>query len=158
MSKVRLAMIASLAAMTSSVIPATAAQLDLSPSELCAIADVVAVGEVTDLETLWSPGAEGRIERRAFLSVGDLLRGTAPSSLEIVLPGGEIGQQWHWVEDVPTLRPDAAYVVFLGKSKDDDTYRVIGGESGAVRVAKDGLGQGVHLADVRAQLEVCLGK
>jgi hypothetical protein len=137
---------------------ADAMQIELTRAELCALSTAVVYGTVTDLDTVWAEGAAGGIERRAFLSVERVVRGPRLSGAEIVLPGGTLGKQWTWVEDVPDLKPDATYVLFLGLRGDGSTYEVLGGEAGALRVAPGGLGEGEPLDTIIRSLEACRAK
>lgn len=135
---------------------AAALQMNLDRTALCELSDAVVFAEVGEIETVWSPQGEGRIERRAFLYVNEALHGTADSSLEVVLPGGKIGKQWHWVEDVPELKEGVQYALFLQRTPEGMT--VIGGEAGALRVAPGGVGMGESIDSIKASLEVCNAK
>lgn len=137
--------------------PAGAMQMDLTPAELCGLSTAVVYGTVTDVDTMWAPGPEGKIERRAFVSVERVLTGAPMQGAEIVLPGGTIGKQWTWVEDVPELKADATYVLFL-HALDDGAFEVIGGDGGALRVAVGGIGEGQPLSAIARTLEGCRAK
>lgn len=142
------------AALALAVTPvAPAMQMDLTPAELCQVADAVVVGRVSDQETLWAAVPEGGLERRAFVDVSKVLRGPASKSVEVVLPGGRIGEFWHWVEDVPVLEQDAWYLLTLART--ERGWETIGGERGAVRLAVSGSGQGVPVDHAIAALEGC---
>lgn len=137
--------------------PAGAAQLDVPTATLCALSDAVVVARVSDLETLWSAGPEGGIERRAFVDVGRVARARAglsvPRAVEVVLPGGEIDAVRHWVEDVPHLDISATYLLFLHRGP--DAWEIVGGERGARRVAVGDLGAGWPLRELLAELGAC---
>ena len=81
---------------------AHALQMKLTRTELCSVADTVAVVDIVDLETRWAAADNGGIERIAFADVTHAVRGT-DNSVQITLPGGTIGEVRHWVEDVPSL-------------------------------------------------------
>lgn len=134
--------------------PALAMQEALTPMRRCALSDMVVAAEVTDIETLWAPGADGGLERHAHLNISTVFRGAGKAGTTVVLPGGQQGEFRHWVEDVPELEVDASYLLFLGHH--DGRLVVIGGEAGAVRLASpDRLSSGVSLGQVSKALGGC---
>jgi len=133
---------------------AAAAQMDLSPAQLCALADLVAAVEITTLEARWSDAPAGGIETRADALALEVLAGEGTEDLEIVLPGGAIGDAAQWVEDTPRLSVDTRYLVFL-KALPDGGWAVIGGEGGARRLAAPGERRGQALEELRESLEAC---
>lgn len=133
---------------------AEAVQIELSRPELCALSHHVVIGEVTDLETRWTTASGGGIERIVHVAVTDRIRGERTQSLEVTLPGGQIGDVGHWVEDVPRLMVNGRYLLFLATAM-DGSLQVIGGEHGAVRITSPGARVGEPLERVRASVEVC---
>jgi hypothetical protein len=129
-----------------------AMQMDLSRAELCQVADAVVLGRVSDIDTVWAATQEGGLERRAFVDVAQTVRGASARSVEVVLPGGTMGEFRHWVEDVPELAIDAHYLLLLAKTPRG--WEVIGGETGALRVAVNGF-QGVPVHEAFASLGGC---
>jgi len=134
---------------------AWAAQHQVSRAELCEVSDLVVVAEVTSGETRWATGAAGAIERVRWLHVHDLVRGAAGETVEVLLPGGTIGATGQWVEDVPELLGNTTYLLFLDAV--GASFQVIGGDQGAIRVARRPGERGEPLADVLASVEVCRG-
>lgn len=111
---------------------ASALQVSLSPRDLFEAADLVVVAETTSVETRWAAGADGHIERVAFLAPLHWYKNTAQTpTVEILLPGGTIGEFGTWVEDVPNLSTDQPYLLFLRQSEGGH-WRVFGGEQGAI--------------------------
>lgn len=139
--------------------PASALQMAVTRPQLCAVADAVVLGRVIDMETLWAATAEGGVERHAFVETFQVARGAPAATYEVVLPGGTIGKLRHWVEDVPKLEIDSAYMLFLARTPEG--WQVIGGEAGAVplfapRPGDDGLfGKGEIPQDAIASLGAC---
>lgn len=138
--------------------PAEAAQLRLTRAELCTVSDLVLVAEVTSGETRWADGTAGGIERIRWVAVRHLVSGgTRPSqasnTVEVVLPGGTIGELTQWVEDVPELLGNSTYLLFLAET--DGELRVVGGEQGAVRIAERTGQKGEPLARALSSVEVC---
>lgn len=135
--------------------PADAAQLRVARSELCEVASHVVLAEVTSGETRWRAGTQGGIERVRWLHVVDGIRGGARTDLEVVLPGGTIGEVTHWVEDVPELLTNGTYLLFLIPT--EAGLQPVGGDQGAVRVALRPGHPGEPLASALASVEVCRG-
>jgi hypothetical protein len=129
--------------------------MDVTRAELCGVSDLVVVAEVTSGETRWAAGPAGAIERVRWLHVHDLVRGAAGDTVEVTLPGGRIGGTGHWVEDVPELLGNTTYLLFLHAT--GEGFEVIGGDAGAVRVARRPGERGEPIADVLASVEVCRG-
>lgn len=140
----------------SALAPSTAHALqpEMTLGELCEISDFVVTGEVTSGETRWASHApEGAIERIRWIKLDDVLRGGIQGTVEVVLPGGTMGDLTHWVEDVPVLMTNARYLLFLYEA--DGGLQVIGGEQGAVRIARTDTEQGASLERLRDELEDC---
>jgi hypothetical protein len=134
---------------------AWAAQVKVSRPQLCEVSDLVVLAEVTSGETRWATGTAGAIERVRWLHVHDLVRGSAGDTIEVILPGGTIGGTGQWVEDVPELLGNTTYLLFLDVV--GTSLQVIGGDQGAVRVARRPGERGEPIADVLASVEVCRG-
>lgn len=144
-----------LAAAVGFVPPSHAAQLELSRPELCAIAELVVLAEVTSGETRWADDESGGIERVRWLHVHEVVSGKAPSTVEVILPGGTMGDLTHWVEDVPELLSNATYLLFL--SHVDGDLQVIGGDQGAVRIGTRDEQAGEPKQKALSTVEVCRG-
>lgn len=134
--------------------PSAAMQLELSRPELCGLAERVVIGEVTSGETLWAEGDTGGILRRVWLASERQLRGSGPDTVEIVLPGGTIGDVTHTVEDVPELDVDGRYLLFLSRNE-AGSWQVIGGEQGAVRIQPPQGGDGERFVDALVSVGRC---
>lgn len=109
----------------------------MSRSTLCSRSDLVLIGEVTSTEVVWAD--DGTLLTRAWVAPLRTLSGALPATVEVLLPGGRIGDVGLWVEDVPTLREDATYLLFLRSVRGG--YSVFGGEAGAVAVRQDARSQ-----------------
>ena len=132
---------------------ASAMQMDVTPAELCRISTAVVVGEVTDIETRWVEGEHGAIERLAAISVSQVPHGSLSQDIVVTLPGGTLDGLVHWVEDVPRLRVDTAYMLTLEQR--DGRWMVIGGEAGAVALATPEHRLGVPLQTALNTLKGC---
>lgn len=137
--------------------PADAARTGASRADLCSVSELVVFATVSDVETHWAD--DGNIERHVLLDVERTVKGTLPTSLEVILPGGQIGSEWMWVEHVPELIKDTRYLLLLDRGDRPGTYQVVGGETGALRVANDkALSVGVTATEALASLEGCRAK
>ena len=140
-----------LVALAVTAVPAWAAQIEMTRPELCKYSQRVVIAEVTDIETRWT--AEGKIERLIHLAVSETLVGPASDDVEVLLPGGKIGDLEYSVEHSPHLLQDARYLLFVSHYND-----VVGGEQGAIRVTPAGAVRGETVQDARASVEVCRAK
>jgi hypothetical protein len=130
-----------------------AMQQQVDRPTLCSLAKLVVVAEPTTIETQWATGDRGGIERRAWLSVHQTVRGKAPDTIEIILPGGTMGEISQWVEDVPKLELDRPYLLFLGTH--NERLLPIGGEQGAIPLAIAPNKRGEDLANALKSLGDC---
>jgi len=131
-----------------------AVQMKLTRPELCSISHHVVVGEVTDLTTQWAAGNDGGIERIVNISVSDAVKGDKVETLELLLPGGQMGEIGHWVEDVPKLMVNGRYLLFVAPDMEGRLI-VMGGDQGAVRITPKGARVGERLEEALASVEVC---
>jgi hypothetical protein len=132
---------------------AHAATLQMSRAELCELSSKVLVGEVSSQETRWSAGGSGAIERVVWVSVSTDVKGQPSSSVEVVLPGGELEGVAHWVEDSPRLIENGRYLLFLQAI--EGRWFVTGGEQGAVRLTPHGARVGETDADALSSVGAC---
>ena len=123
----------------------------------CDLTSHVVVGEVTDVETRWTP--EGSIERTAHVAVIETVRGERSTGLDLHLPGGTIDDLTVRVEDVPSLSENGQYLLFIAPDPQGRLI-VIGGDQGAIRLAgrqsRTSGSFGVETVDqALASVEVC---
>jgi hypothetical protein len=133
-----------------------AAQQRVDRPSLCSVATAVVVAEVTTIETQWAAGERGGIERRAWLSVLQTPHGEPQDTLEIILPGGSMGEISQWVEDVPKLELDRPYLLFLGTHQ--ERLQIIGGDQGAIPIASEAGKPGEPVTEALKSLGGCRAK
>lgn len=135
--------------------PASAAQMQLTRLELCELADVVVMAEVTSYEVVWDEGDDGGILTRVWFAPLADVTGAVPDTVELLLPGGKIGEVRHSVEDVPE-RPqlDKRYLLFLSRGA-DGSFSIVGGLAGAVRIADVGENKGERYIEALASVGAC---
>jgi hypothetical protein len=124
-------------------------QLAISRQRLCQAADFVAVAEVTSAEVLWTEGAVGGLQTRTWLATDAAVRGDAPDTLELVMPGGRIGELEQHVEHAPRFELDRRYLVFL-RAGSDGAMSPLGGEQGVVLLGQGGEDEAAALATLGA--------
>lgn len=128
--------------------PAQAAQVELTRAELCAHAERVVVGEVTDVEH--RPTADDSIERRVHLAVRQTVKGEKSDDVTVTIPGGTLGEVTVWVEHSPVFLTEATYLLFV-----DERGGVVAGEQGAVRITAPNALKGETLEQALASVEAC---
>jgi len=103
--------------------------LPATPAELCALAEVVVVAEVTSQETSWVPGTAGHLATRSWLHVDEVVRGEIAAPLSVVTAGGHLDGLTMTVEDEARLQLDRRYMLLL--TRGPDAWRVVSGRQGA---------------------------
>jgi hypothetical protein len=128
--------------------------MELTRPELCSVSHKVVIGEVVNLHTQFTGSDNRSIERIVQVVVEDAVMGPIGKRVEVVLPGGMIGDQGHWVEDVPKLMVNGRYLLFIATAMDGKD-KIVGGDQGAVRITAEGSRVGETLAEATASVEVC---
>lgn len=131
---------------------AQAAELPVTPSDLCGVSDVVVVAEATSDESFWVSGPQGRIATRTWLSTHAVVRGEVGDTVEVVAPGGQVGEFRLWVEHAPELTLDRTWLLFL--VRDGDALAPVPGTS-AIPVRMHGAEPGIAVEEA---LQVCDGR
>ncbi len=116
---------------------ALALQRPESLPALCARSSLVIIGEVTGQESFFQEDRSGWVLSRHDLSVLKVLRGTPVESVTVVTPGGRVGSLTLNVEHTPELVVDQRYLLLLEPRADGESWRVLGGEEGALPIAGD---------------------
>ena len=81
---------------------------------------------------------KSRIYTKATLDVDEYLKGKANGkSVEIVYPGGEVGDVGELYTHMPTFEKDEDVLVFLKKNERKNSYRVFQGEEGKIKIIND---------------------
>ena len=112
--------------------PSLAMQLQMTPHQLCGLSDLVIIAEVTSSEAYWAAaGDEPLIETRLWLSMERAAAGQGPDTVELVVPGGTVGDDTMKHSETPELAIDRRYLLFLQRTE-DGSFRQIGAEQGAV--------------------------
>lgn len=100
-------------------------------------ADIILTGKVTQKESSWNT-AKTRIYTKATVQVDELLKGNnSQNYVEIIYPGGEVGDVGELYTHMPKFDKDEEVLVFLKKDNKNGTYKVLNGESGKIIVLED---------------------
>jgi len=125
-------------------------------------ADVIVSGKVTEKESSWNK-SKTRIYTRTIVQVDESLKGTNnESSVEIISPGGEVGEVGELYSHMPTFKDDEEVLVFLKINEKNKDYKVLNGEEGKITVIKDSnsnekvTGSRVLLKDLKSQIKTYL--
>lgn len=136
---------------------AFAAQAALDAPTHCALSQLVLVGRVAGIDTVWAAAPASGLERRVQIVVERVWKGPSTRWVEVVLPGGVDGHWTHRVEDVPDLASSERWGLFLTVTPRG--LEVVGGTAGATAIAQPAdWSAGVPLAAFAARAEVCRGR
>jgi hypothetical protein len=100
-------------------------------------ADVIVTGKVTHRVSNWNE-SKTRIYTKTTVQVDEFLKGAdATNSVDIVSPGGEVGEVGEIYSHMPRFEDDEEVLVFLRKDKKDSHFKVLSGEQGKIKVLND---------------------
>jgi hypothetical protein len=100
-------------------------------------ADVILTGKVTEKQSSWN-ASKTRIYTKTTVEVDEYLKGShTATSVEIITPGGEVGDVGELYTHMPTFRNNEEVVVFLKKDLQSQTFKVLNGEAGKISVFED---------------------
>ena len=124
---------------TLTVLPFTLSARDKIPAidKLSKNADVILTGKVTKKLSAWNAN-KTRIYTKATLKVDDLLKGpNNGSTIDVVYPGGEIGEVGELYTHMPRFTEEEEVLVFLKKDHKKNEFKVLNGEDGKFTVIRD---------------------
>lgn len=100
-------------------------------------ADVIMIGKVTKQNSSWNQD-KTRIYTKATLQVDEYLKGSnTGKSVEVIYPGGEVGEIGELYTHMPRFINDEEVLVFLERDKGNSGYKVFNGEDGKFTVIND---------------------
>jgi hypothetical protein len=100
-------------------------------------ADVILTGKVVKQKSSWDEN-KTRIFTKATLQVNEYLKGNnSDKALEVIYPGGEVGEVGELYTHMPKFVNDEEVLVFLKKDNKNASYKVLNGEDGKITVIKD---------------------
>lgn len=105
--------------------------------ELSIGADVIITGKVTQKKSAWNEN-KTRIYTQASIQVDEYLKGKGQvNSVEIIYPGGEVGNIGEIYTHMPRFENNEEVLVFLKKDRKNNFFRVFNGEDGKITVLDD---------------------
>lgn len=121
--------------------------------------DVIITGKVIEKESSWND-SKSRIYTKTTVQVDEYLKGTnAEQSLEITTPGGEVGEVGELYSHMPTFEDNEEVLVFLKKDTKRESFRVLNGEEGKIRVISDvktnekRTSSNIRISDLKSQIK-----
>ena len=100
-------------------------------------ADIILTGKVTQKESSWNE-SKTRIYTKATVQVDELLKGNGSQNyVEIMYPGGEVGDVGELYTHMPKFDKDEEVLVFLKKDNKKEIYKVLDGEVGKISIQED---------------------
>jgi hypothetical protein len=108
------------------VMPITSMMIPLTIKNLTEGADAIVIGNVTDIESKWTPN-NVKIITIITISVNSTLKGNITNkTIKIFTNGGTIEGESLWVEDEPIFKNGSIYGIFLKRMPDSDVFSVYG--------------------------------
>jgi hypothetical protein len=99
-------------------------------------ADVILTGKVTEKESHWND-AKTRIYTRTTVRVDEYLKGSGSGNVNIIYPGGEVGDVGEIYTHMPTFETNEEVLVFLRADNKSNQFKVLNGEEGKLTVIED---------------------
>lgn len=128
-----LALVVALTGLLPTVAAGTTAER-LSPAELATRSRAIVEGTVVSRQSQWAPDGK-RIHTRVRIRVDAVWKGAPGEEVELVLPGGTVGELAQLVQGMPQFSEAERVLVFLEPTS-AAAYRVVGLAQGKFRVVE----------------------
>jgi hypothetical protein len=100
-------------------------------------ADIIITGKVTQQSSSWNE-SNTRIYTQATIQVEEYLKGNSNgNSLNVIYPGGEVGDVGEMYSHMPRFVDQEEVLVFLQKDQSKSDYKVLYGEEGKISIIDD---------------------
>ena len=100
-------------------------------------ADVILIGKVNQKESSWN-ASNTRIYTMTTVEVDEYLKGMGNgNSIEIITPGGEVGDVGELYTHMPRFEDNEEVLVFLKKDQKNNEFKVLNGEDGKINIISD---------------------
>ena len=101
-------------------------------------ADVIITGKVSHNKSGWNEN-KTRIYTKTTVQVKEYIKGQNNGSyMEIMSPGGEVGEVGELYTHMPRFEDNEEVLVFLKQDGKNKQYKVLSGEEGKITVVTDG--------------------
>lgn len=118
-------------------IPSMSQTISADLKKITENSDAIITGKVIDQKSEWNSD-KTRIFTKVNIKVDEFLKGSAHQSNIIVIhPGGEVGEVGEVYSHVPGFYDNENVLLFLQKSEDNNSYKVMEGESGKISMTDD---------------------
>lgn len=118
-------------------IPSMSQTISADLKKITENSDAIITGKVIDQKSEWNSD-KTRIFTKVNIKVDEFLKGSAHQSNIIVIhPGGEVGEVGEIYSHVPGFYDNENVLLFLQKSEDNNSYKVMEGESGKISMTDD---------------------
>lgn len=118
-------------------IPSMSQTISADLKKITENSDAIITGKVIDQKSEWNSD-KTRIFTKVNIKVDEFLKGSAHQSTIIVIhPGGEVGEVGEIYSHVPGFFDNENVLLFLQKSEDNNSYKVMEGESGKISMTDD---------------------
>jgi hypothetical protein len=121
--------------------------------------EVIVTGKVTIKKSSWNE-SKTKIFTRATVQIEEHLKGAdGESFVEIIYPGGEVGEIGEIYSHMPSFEEKEEVLVFLQKDKKDEEYKVLYGEEGKISILSDSKSKdkitslNIPLKDLKSQIK-----
>jgi len=115
--------------------------VEASLEEMVGVSTVVVTGRTVSQASAWE--ADGRrIVTRVRVAVDEVLAGAETSEIELLVPGGRVGNTVYEVSDMPSFTDGEEVLLFVWTSPDGRNM-VAGGAQGKLSVVRDDEGRPV---------------
>ena len=122
-------------------------------------ADIIVSGKVTYKKSSWNK-SKTRIYTKTTVQVDEYLKGTnADNTVDIISPGGEVGEVGEIYSHMPRFEEEEEVLVFLRKDSNNSQFKVLNGEQGKIKVLNDPksktkvTGSNKSLKDLKVQIK-----
>jgi len=100
-------------------------------------ADLILIGKVIHKKSDWNEN-KTRIYTRVALQVEERLKGRADGkSVDVIYPGGEVGDTGEIYTHMPVFGNNEEVLVFLKKDNKNKAYKVLNGEKGKIKIRRN---------------------
>jgi len=127
-------------------------------------ADVILTGKVKQKKSSWNAN-KTRIYTKTTLQVEEILKGNKNgNSVEVIYPGGEVGDVGEIYTHTPKFEANEEVLVFLKKNTKSMEYRVLNGVEGKIKVISDTKTKekvtkaNVSLKEIKSQIKTILNE
>lgn len=107
----------------------------VSTDDLTRTSEIVARGKVREMKPEWDE-SRSRIRTRVTLAVDEYLKGSGGGTMDVYVPGGEVGSVGEVYSHVAKFSRDEDVILFANRDR-RGRFRISGGSQGKFTVTRD---------------------